>query len=135
MMKSLISLMLFVCSPLAYAGQPNVVFILADDLGYGGLHCYGTRWLETPNIDGLCREGMKFTEGLAAYPTCLPSRMAILTGQYGPRTGGYRVVDRHRGEEHLIKYLVPKNLHLAHDKITVAECFQQAGYATAMFGK
>jgi arylsulfatase A-like enzyme len=120
---------------MAAADQPNVVFILADDLGYGGLHCYGTDWLETPNIDRLAKEGMKFTNGYSSHPTCQPSRIAILSGQNAPRTGGYRVVDHHRGKEHLIKYIVPKLTGLAREKITFAECFKEAGYTTAMYGK
>jgi arylsulfatase A-like enzyme len=117
------------------ANKPNVVLIVADDLGYGGLNCYGTSWLETPNTDRLASEGMKFTLGLAAYPTCQPSRMALLSGQYGPRTGGYRVSEGHKGNEHRIRYLVPEKKNLALDKFTLAECFQDAGYATAMYGK
>jgi arylsulfatase A-like enzyme len=115
--------------------KPNVVFILADDLGYGGLRCYGTEWLETPSIDQLCRQGMKFTNGYASHPTCQPSRIAVLSGQYAPRTGGYRVMEHHRGKEHLIKYIVPKLTGLALDKTTFAECFKEAGYTTAMYGK
>jgi arylsulfatase A-like enzyme len=128
--------------------KPNVVFILADDLGYGGLHCYrvtasgaerdtrgGTDWLETPNIDQLSREGMKFTNGYASHPTCQPSRIAILSGQYAPRTGGYRVMEHHRGKEHLIKYIVPELTGLSLEKTTFAEQFKAAGYTTAMYGK
>jgi len=113
----------------------NILFILADDLGYNGLHCYGNPWLETPNIDKLAQDGMKFTNGLAAYPTCQPSRMAILSGQYGPRTSGYRVSNPHRGKEQFIKYIVPEKHFLELNKITIAEAFKKAGYATAMFGK
>ncbi len=119
----------------AMAEKPNVVFILADDLGIGGLHCYGNEWLETPNLDRLCSEGMKFSNGYASHPTCQPSRIAILSGQYAPRTGGYRVKDHHKGQEHLIRYKVPELTGLALDKTTIAECFRDAGYATAMFGK
>jgi arylsulfatase A-like enzyme len=115
--------------------RPNVLFILADDLGYGGLHCYGTDYLETPNIDRLASEGMKFTNGLAAYPTCKPSRAALLTGQYAPRTGVYRVVDRHTGQEDKIKFLVPPNEDVSTGKILINEPFQKAGYATAAYGK
>ncbi|VGO19223.1 sulfatase [Pontiella sulfatireligans] len=121
--------------PAVLWAQPNVVFILADDLGYGGLHCYGTDWLETPNIDRLRSEGMKFTNGYADHPTCQPSRIAILSGQYAPRTGGYRVMEHHRGKEHLIKYIVPKLTGLQLDKVTFAEQFKANGYATAMYGK
>ena len=115
--------------------KPNVIFILADDLGINGLHCYGNDWLETPNIDKLYSEGMHFTDGIAAYPTCQPSRMALLSGQYGPRTGGYRVSEKHKGFEKFIKYIVPEKSYLALDKITIAECFKSAGYTTAMWGK
>ncbi len=118
----------------AQAKQPNVLFILADDLGIGGLHCYGTEYIETPNIDRLCREGMHFFNGMAAYPTCRPSRAAILSGQYGPRTGIYRVKDRY-GDADKAKYVIPENHQLSTDKITLGTVFQQAGYATAMYGK
>ncbi len=118
-----------------HASPPNVVFILADDLGYGGLHCYGNAWMETPNIDRLCGQGMKFTNGYSSHPTCQPSRIAILSGQYAPRTGGYRVVDHHRGQEHLIKFIVPQLTGLALEKITFAEQFKSNGYTTAMYGK
>lgn len=129
----LMGLVLFV-QPTVWA-KPNVLFVLADDLGYGGLHCYGTEWLETPNIDQLAQEGMKFTNGYASHSTCQPSRIAILSGQYAPRTGGYRVMEHHRGKEHLIKYIVPKLTGLSREKTTFAECFKAAGYTTAMYGK
>ena len=114
--------------------QPNVLFILADDLGYGGLHCYGTDYVETPNIDKLYSQGMHFTDGLAAYPTCRPSRAAILTGQYGPRTGVYRVLDSY-GNEDKARWVIPENHQLDHGKITLGKAFKQAGYTTAMYGK
>ncbi len=115
--------------------KPNVLLILADDMGYNGLHCYGNSWLETPNIDKLYAEGMHFTNGYSAAPVCQPSRIAILSGQYSPRTGGYRVVDRFKGKENLIKYIVPKLTGMALEKITIAETFKKAGYTTAMYGK
>ena len=115
--------------------KPNVIFILADDLGHGGLKCFGTDYLETPNIDQLCSEGMKFTNGLAAAPTCQPSRIAILSGQYSPRTNGYRVMDHHRGKEHLIKYIVPQLEGLPLENHTINKCFTEAGYKTALYGK
>ena len=115
--------------------RPNIVFILADDLGYGGLNCYGTDWLETPHIDQLARDGMRFTNGYASHPTCQPSRIAILSGQYAPRTGGYRVKDHHKGQEALIRYNVPTLTGLALEKTTFADAFKAAGYTTAMYGK
>ncbi len=125
MFKRSIGLIMFFCVASLFAAQgPNVVFILADDLGYGGLNCYGTDWLETPNLDRLCTEGMKFTNGYASHPTCQPSRIAILSGQVAPRTGGYRVMEHHRGKEHLIKYIVPKLTGLALEKPTFADQFK-----------
>jgi arylsulfatase A-like enzyme len=117
------------------AAQPNVLFILADDLGIGQLGCFGTDWLETPNIDRLCSQGIKCTGGLAAYPTCKPSRAVILTGQYGSRTGVTRVVDRHLGQENQIRFLVPENRDIPPETVTLAKPFRAAGYATAMYGK
>ena len=68
---------------------------------------------------------MKFTKSLAAYPTCKPSRAALLTGQYGSRTSVYRVVDRHTGQENQIKYIVPPNKVVAHDKTMISELLQK----------
>lgn len=119
---------------IAKASQPNVILILADDLGYGGLHCYGTDYVETPNLDKLCSQGMKFTQGYAAYPTCRPSRAAIISGQYGPRTGIYRVCDSY-GDEDKARWIIPKNHQLAPQKFTIGKAFKQAGYTTAVYGK
>jgi arylsulfatase A-like enzyme len=124
------------CSTLLYgADKPNILLILADDLGKGGLHCYGTEYLETPHIDSLAANGMKFTNGLAPYPTCKPSRAAILSGQYGPRTEVFRVSSKHKGFEELIRYNVPESKTLPMDGPNMAKSLKAAGYATAMFGK
>lgn len=114
--------------------KPNVIFILADDLGIGGLHLYGTEYISTPHIDSLGAEGMRFTEGLAAYPTCKPSRAAIISGQYGPRTGVYRVKNSY-GDEDKAKFVIPDNGQLSPKKQNLAQVFKSAGYTTAMFGK
>src|SRR5262245_34219508 len=78
------------------ATQPNVVFILADDLGYTDLTCYGSKYYETPNIDRLARDGMRFTDAYTCGPNCQPTRAALMSGQYMPRTGVYTVggIDR-----------------------------------------
>ena len=94
----LIAVILYVvgaCS-LVEARQPNVVFILADDLGYTDVACYGSKYYETPNIDRLAAEGMRFTNGYTCGPNCQPTRAALMSGQYGPRTGVYTVggIDR-----------------------------------------
>ena len=125
--------------------KPSVLFILADDLGINALHCYGNDLVESPNIDILYNEGMHFTNGYSNDPTCSPSRGAIISGQYAPRTGIYRVADRYKKNKRTLgnmKYLPPANnivegkgKGLGLDKITIAEAFKQNGYATAAYGK
>jgi hypothetical protein len=75
----------------SHPGRPNVVFILADDLGWTDLACYGSRYYETPHIDRLAAQGMRFTQGYTCGPNCQPTRAALMSGQYGPRTGIYTV--------------------------------------------
>ena len=69
----------------APARRPNVLFILADDLGYGDLSCYGRPDYQTPVLDGLARQGLKFTSSYAAAPVCTPTRCAYITGRYPQR--------------------------------------------------
>ena len=73
------------------ANQPNIIFILADDLGYTDVACYGSKFYETPNIDRLAAQGMRFTDGYTSGPNCQPTRAALMSGQYAPRTGVYTV--------------------------------------------
>ena len=106
--------------------RPNVVIILVDDLGYGDLSTYGG-WIETPHLDRMAAEGLRFTDFHASAPVCSPTRAGLLTGRYQQRAGLPGVVyanparNRHHG------------LHVA--ETTFAERLQQAGYATALFGK
>ena len=72
-------------SPARAQGRPNVLFILADDMGYGDLSCYGRPDYETPVLDRLAEQGMKFTSNYAAAPVCTPTRCAFITGQYPQR--------------------------------------------------
>ncbi|MDP7448873.1 MAG: sulfatase-like hydrolase/transferase, partial [Candidatus Latescibacteria bacterium] len=67
--------------------RPNILFILIDDMGWTDLSCCGSEYYETPNIDSLCAEGMRFTDGYAACPVCSPTRASLLTGKY-PATVG-----------------------------------------------
>jgi len=103
--------------------RPNVVFILADDLGWGDLSSYGARDLETPQIDRLAREGIRFSDFYAAANTCSPSRAALMTGRYPLRTGVNAV----------LFHDTPEGLPL--EEITIAEALRDAGYRTAMIGK
>ena len=99
--------------------RPNIIFILADDLGYGDLGCYGQKQIRTPNIDKLAAEGMKFTDCYAGSTVCAPSRCCLMTGLHT----GHALV---RGNAR-----VP----LRPEDVTVAELLTQAGYATALIGK
>jgi arylsulfatase A-like enzyme len=102
---------------------PNIVFILADDLGWSELGCYGNNYNETPNLDRLAKQGMRFTQAYAAAPVCSPYRASFLTGQYPVRHG-------------LLDYLRPdSDRPLSADHITLAEMLKRAGYATGMIGK
>ena len=101
----------------------NVVFILADDLGWGELGCYGNTFNETPNLDRLARCGVRFTQAYAAAPVCSPYRASLMTGQWPARVG-------------ITDYLRPNSaVHLSTDHVTLAEAFRGAGYATGIIGK
>lgn len=118
------------------AKTPNIVFILADDLGWTDLACYGSKYYETPNIDRLAAEGMRFTSGYTCGPNCQPTRAALMSGQYGPRTGVYTVgaIDRFDWRSRPLRP-VDNVTRLPLDKVTIAQALKKAGYATAMFGK
>jgi arylsulfatase A-like enzyme len=102
--------------------KPNIVFILADDLGWTELGSYGNDFNETPNLDRLASRGMRFTDAYAAAPVCSPYRAALLTGQYPARVG-------------IVDYLRPKDKPLSTDYLTIAEILKRNGYATGMIGK
>ncbi|HDP34150.1 MAG TPA: sulfatase, partial [Candidatus Hydrogenedentes bacterium] len=109
---------------LAQAGEsrkPNIIYILADDLGYGDLGCYGQETIKTPNIDRMAAEGLKFTQHYAGSTVCAPSRACLLTGFH---TGHVHV----RGNGDYI-------LRPSPDDMTIAERLKEAGYHTAMIGK
>jgi arylsulfatase A len=116
------------------AAQPNVVFILADDLGWGDLGCYGSTFYETPHLDRLARQGMRFTDAYAACNCCSPTRASILTGKYPARL---RVTDWIPGGSYPWAKLRPPDWtqHLPLEEVTLAEALQAAGYATAAVGK
>ena len=109
----------------AVAKKPNVIVIMADDLGYGDLGCYGAKPknLKTPHIDKLAKEGLKFTSGYCSASTCTPTRYSFLTGTYafrGENTG-----------------IAPPSspLIIPEDTYTLPDMFKQAGYKTAVVGK
>jgi len=103
--------------------QPNIIFILADDLGWAELGCYGNRFNETPNLDRLAEKGMRFTDAYAAAPVCSPMRASLMTGQYPARVG-------------ITSHLAPwDERHLPTDQITIAQMLKRNGYATGIIGK
>lgn len=119
----------------AQSEKPNVVFILADDLGWADLPVYGNKFNEAPNLDKLAAEGIRFTSAYAAAPVCSPTRASILSGQYPARVGIIDWIPGHwRPYE---KVIVPKNRtqYLPSEILTIGEAMKSAGYATGYFGK
>ena len=116
--------------------RPNVVFILADDLGYTDVACYGSKYYETPNIDRMAAQGVRFTNGTTCGPNCQPTRAALMSGQYGPRTGIYTVgsIDRFDWKGRPMRP-VDNVESLPLEKVTLARSLKEAGYATGFFGK
>jgi len=116
--------------------KPNIVFIYADDLGWKDAGFMGSKYYETPNIDALSRSGMVFTNAYANAPNCAPSRAALMTGLYAPRTGIYTVGTSKRGKSKFRKIIPVKNKTVLDTSfVTVAEVLKDNGYVTASIGK
>lgn len=113
---------------------PNIVFVLIDDMGWNALSCYGNRHVETPNIDRLAIEGMKFTDSYA-MPQCSPTRFTFLTGQYCARTNMNAVVK----EKHVLPFarmLQPESTRiLPPEAVTIGKVMREAGYHVGTIGK
>ena len=105
--------------------KPNIIYILADDLGYGDLSCYGQTKFSTPNIDKLATQGMLFTQHYSGSTVCAPSRSALMTGMHT----GHTVVRGNKEIQPEGQYPIPDNTY------TLAEMFKKKGYATGAFGK
>jgi arylsulfatase A-like enzyme len=105
----------------AAPARPNIILILADDLGYGDLGCYGQKQILTPNLDRMAAEGMRFTQVYAGSSVCAPSRCALMTGLHN---GHGRIRDN-----------IPHGIYLRDEDITVAEVLKTAGYRTGAIGK
>ena len=112
---------------LASESRPNIVLIMADDLGYGDLGCYGSKLNQTPHIDSLAAGGVRFTDFHSSGPMCTPTRAATLTGRYQQRFG--------RMFETAISGTRHRDQGLPLEAVTIAEVLQTCGYATACFGK
>ena len=118
----------FLCAATAHGAEqpdkPNIIFILADDLGYGDLGCYGAEKINTPNIDRLAEQGVLFSDAHAECSTCTPTRYGLMSGRYCFRTW--------------LKYSALSTsapLLIEEDRVTVASFLKSAGYSTSIVGK
>jgi len=116
---------LIVCGHAAGADKPNIIFIMADDLGYGDLGCYGQKIIQTPQLDRMAAEGMRFTQFYAGSTVCAPSRSVLMTGLHT----GHTRVRGNAGPENSGAQM------LRNEDVTAAEVLRGAGYATALVGK
>jgi arylsulfatase A len=125
--KQTLLLMLFSVATFTVIAQtknkPNIIIMMADDLGYGDVGCFGNEIIQTPNLDQLAKRGVKYTAFYSGHPSCSPSRSAMMTGRTPFRNGIYN-------------YIPDKSaVYLREKEVTVAEICKQAGYDTGFFGK
>lgn len=114
--------------------RPNFVFILADDLGWSDLGCYGSKYHETPHLDRFAKTAMRFTQAYSACPVCSPTRASFMTGKYPARIGLTDYLPGLQPKNH--KLLSVEDLDgLPASEVTIAEALQEAGYKTFMRGK
>ncbi len=116
----LLPILLGILCPAAIVAKPNIVLIMADDLGYGHLGSYGQTKIDTPNLDALAAAGLRFTQAYAGSTVCAPSRSVLLTGLHG----GHTSVRGNLGDA-----------HIQDEDVTLAEVLKSAGYATGGYGK
>ncbi|MFH1302850.1 MAG: sulfatase [Planctomycetota bacterium] len=120
----------------ASQAKPNIVLFFIDDLGWRDVGFMGSDFFETPHIDRLAQDSMRFTSAYSAAPNCAPSRACLMSGQYTPRHGVYTVGDSARGNARYRKLIPAKNKTVLDEKfVTIAETLSQAGYRCASVGK
>ncbi|XP_043849376.1 arylsulfatase F [Dromiciops gliroides] len=130
---SLVGLLLKISGSMVVAdSRPNVLLIMADDLGIGDLGCFGNDTIRTPNIDSLCKEGIKLTQHISSEALCTPSRSAFLTGRYPVRTG---MVSRDVVRSHGVFGSLGVHGGLPRNETTFAATLKKHGYSTALIGK
>jgi arylsulfatase A len=116
---------------LSKENRPNILVILCDDLGYGDLSCFGHPHINTPNLDNMASQGIRFTDFYSSAPVCSPSRVGLLTGRSPNRAGVYDWIPPARDS----KPDAREQVHMRQKEITIPMLLKQAGYATAMAGK
>jgi len=134
MKSAIVAAPLLAVAETAPARPPNVIVILVDDMGQTDLSCYGSKFYETPHVDQLAKDGVRFTNGYSACTVCSPTRAALLTGKYPARL---HITDWIAGHDRpKAKLKIPDwQKFLPFEEITLAEQFKSAGYATASIGK
>ena len=125
-------LLLFSIS-ISSARKPNIIFVLADDLGYNELGCFGQKWIKTPHIDKLAEEGIKFTQHYSGQAVCAPCRCILMTGKH---SGHAYIRDNGDPKDGSTKdFPFPGQNPIPDSEITIAEILKQEGYKTAAIGK
>lgn len=132
---SILPFMGLIANALAQHNQPNIVFILADDLGWKDLACYGNPFNETPQLDKLAQSGVRFTQAYSACPVCSPTRASIMTGKYPARLQLTNFIAGNRTDPKSPVLPAKWKPYLEAQEITVAELLKQKGYTTGMVGK
>ena len=117
------------------ARKPSFVFFLIDDLGWSDIGCYGNKFNETPNIDRLAAQGMRFTDAYAACPVCSPTRASIVSGQYPARVGIIDFIPGHWRPFEKLTVPINRQQYLPLESVTLAETLKEAGYTCGAFGK
>ena len=120
--------------------SPNIIFILADDMGYGDLGCYGQPYISTPNIDSLAAKGVRFTQAYSGSPVSAPSRASLMTGQHTGHTDVRGNKEYWRGTDTIFYGINKEYARVGQepynpDRIIIPEILKDKGYNTALFGK
>lgn len=131
MRNCIAALLCAILSTSAIADRPNIVIILCDDLGYGDLGVHGHPYIQTPNIDRLANEGIRFTNFYSTAPVCSPSRVGLLTGRSPNRAGVYDWIPEAKQPRSDAR----EQVHMRKGEVTIAQLLKRAGYATCMAGK
>lgn len=137
LLTALLSVLASGCAPASPKKPPNIIYLLADDLGYAEIGSYGQKWIRTPHIDRLAQEGIRFTQHYSGNAVCAPSRSSLMTGRH-PGHAYIRNNGNPKGFEDLREkhgWEFPGQNPIPDEELTIAEALKQKGYATAAVGK